>query len=148
MFRCYHILLSLVIVPCLDAGLENVQTLTAMEMNGWTTDINNGDTAYNNWIYSSLCGDSTFWGYNYLWPIGSVSAVFKGSGKARLNFGACSLYGTTKVYLNNRQIGIAQKRKLDVVTNFQYKKGDILKLEEEGMGIIKINSLKLACTGN
>ena len=118
-----------------------------MSSSGWVIDVNNADNAKNNGIYQKLCGTSTFWGYKFGGPVGRVTAVFRGSGKASLSFGECWFRGTTKVYLNNRQIGIATTRKVSVVVHFDYTPGDTLKLEEEGAGIIKINYLKLTCTG-
>ena len=118
-----------------------------MRSNGWVIDVNNADNPRKNGIYTTLCGASSFWGYKFGLPVGRVSTTFKGSGKASLSFGECWFTGTTKVYLNNRQIGIASSRKLGVVVHFEYTQGDILKLEEEGAGIIKIDTLRLKCTG-
>ena len=90
-----------------------------------------------------FCGNETFWGYKHGAGIGYVQATFKGPGVGTLNFGNCYTRGKTRVYLNNRRIaeaGIGQKSE---VVSFNYNKGDVLKITEEGAGIIKINSLKL-----
>ena len=119
-----------------------------MSSSGWVVDVNNADTVRSNGIYNNLCGSSTFWGYKLGFPVGRVTTTFKGSGKATLSFGECWIKGTTKVYLNDKQIGIALPRQLGIVVSFEYGQGDTLKLEEEGAGIIKIDYLKLTCIGN
>ena len=74
-----------------------------------------------------------------------VSATFEGSGTATLDFGNCYTHGITRVYLNSKIIGSALPNTISVTTNIKYKPGDVLKITEEDMGIIKINSLKLTC---
>ena len=108
-----------------------------------------------NQIYARVCGNHTFWGYKYGTASGSVSATLKGSGIATLDFGSCGDSGITAVYLkrpflNYVRLGIADgsKRELSKIVSFSYEPGYILKIEEEQTGIIKINSLKLRCTGN
>ena len=94
-----------------------------------------------------FCGNETFWGYKHGAGIGYVQATFKGSGKARLNFGNCVTRGVVKAYLNDREIssaGATESRKV----SFNYEKGDILKITHESYGIIKIYYLKLMeCNG-
>ena len=129
--------------PCPDSGLQNVQNRAAMTPAGWILDVDPDTTNY-----AGHCGSSTFWGYKVGAPIGRVSAVFKGFGSATLNFGMCYVGGTTKVYLNNLLIGSAAANQKSVgLVPFNYKPGDTLKLEEEGGGIIIINSLQIACGG-
>ena len=91
-------------------------------------------------------GYNTFWGYTAGVPVGYVEATFKGSGIGTLNFGNCYTHAITKVYLNGHLISSAGPNQSSVVARFNYKRGDILRVAEEGGGIIKINSLKLdAC---
>ena len=141
---------------CLDAGLENVQGRATMEANGWVVDVdhwnhgvingfNGWEIAWNHQDYVNNCGNESFWGYKHKYSIGRVSAVFQGSGAGELIYGNCWPYGVTKVYLNDDEIGQANPKQFKLVTNFNYKAGDILKLEELDFGVIKINSLKLTC---
>ena len=97
--------------------------------------------------YAHLCGGyETFWGYRFDTDIGYVKASFKGVGTGTLDFGNCYYYGKTRVYLNNKRIAEAGPFHTSEVIRFNYKKGDVLKITEEEMGIIKINSFKLdAC---
>ena len=113
-----------------------------MVAGGWI--INAPDQAN---AYSAGCGGyNTFWAYRLGTPVGYVEATFKGSGIATLNFGNCYHHGITKVYLNGQPINSAGPNHSSVVTRFNYKSGDILKVAEENMAIVKINSLKLeAC---
>ena len=118
-----------------------------MESNGWKMEI---DNANNNEIIAGHCGPPltppTFYGYKLDQPIGRVTANFEGSGKAILNFGNCWYMGQTKVYMNYMEIASAEALNNSEV-KFDYKFGDVLKLEEQNMGIIKLNSLKLTCNG-
>ena len=87
--------------------------------------------------------DNTFWGYKYASPIGHVNATFKGSGKATLDFGNCyDKSGKTVVYLNDQSIAEVGKYGRSTVV-CHYKMGDVLKVTEEGSGIIKLNSFQL-----
>ena len=128
--------------PCVDHGLQNVRNRNDMAAGGW---IINAPHQAND--YAPGCGGyNTFWAYTYGFPVGHVDATFKGSGIGTLNFGNCYGHGITKVYLNGHLISSAGPNQSSVVTRFNYKSGDVLKVAEEGMGIIKINSLKLdAC---
>ena len=128
--------------PCVDHNLQNVKNRNDMASGGWNINAPDQDNGY-----AAGCGGyNTFWGYTYGFPVGYVDATFKGSGIGTLNFGNCYGHGITKVYLNGHLISSAGPNQSSVVTRFNYKSGDILKVAEEGMGIIKINSLKLdAC---
>ena len=113
-----------------------------MAAGGWIIHAPGQDNAF-----AAMCGGfNTFWAYTYGTPVGYVEATFKGSGIATLNFGNCYHHGITKVYLNGQPISSAGPNHSSVVTRFNYKSGDILKVAEENMAIVKINSLKLeAC---
>ena len=132
--------------PCVDHALQNVRNRNDMAIGGWIINAPHQDN-----VYAAGCGGyNTFWGYTFGAPVGYVEATFKGSGIGTLNFGNCygvaKHIGITKVFLNGHLISSAGPNQSSVVARFNYKSGDILKLAEEGEGIIKINSLKLeAC---
>ena len=128
--------------PCVDHGLQNVRNRNDMAAGGWIINAPHQDNTY-----AAGCGGyNTFWGYTGGAPVGYVEATFKGSGIGTLNFGNCYSTGITKVFLNGHLISSAGPNQSSVVARFNFKSGDILKLAEEGTGIIKINSLKLeAC---
>ena len=111
---------------------------------GWKLNIHDDDKNY-----VSMCGSSTFWGYGYGAPIGTVQASFRGSGTAQLVFGQCStrVSAVTNVYLNDVKIKSAAKTDGEVTVTFDYNPGDTLKLDEVKTGIIKISSLLLTCKG-
>ena len=93
-----------------------------------------------------ICGLDTFWGYNYGNDVGKISYIFKGDGKATLDFGNCHTKGTTKVYLNKDRIGSATRIENKQI-NFTYTPGDTLRIEEVNMGIFIIRALKISCNG-
>ena len=135
---------------CVDRGLENVADKAEMITNGWAICVDNGDSKTNNLRYEKTCTSQNaagFWGYLYGCPIGGVKAQFEGTGTATLSFGSCnSRGGSVKVYLNEKNIQTTTT--LTQTVTFVYKRGDVLKIEEWGMGIVKINSLKLTeCEG-
>ena len=113
--------------PCIDSTLQNVRNIKEMEVGGWNVDgvPDNNDNLPENCV-----------------P-GFVTATFKGSGRGTLDFGNCFTRGFTKVYLNGTLISSAGKNQKSKVVNFKYNKGDVLKINEEKTGIIKINSFKL-----
>ena len=113
-----------------------------MDAGGWVTSgaPNQGGQ------YAAGCGGyNTFWAYSNGVHVGYVTATFNGSGNGLLNFGNCFRQGVTNVYLNGQCIGSANANQNSKI-NFKYNKGDILKITEENIGIIKINSLQL-CHG-
>ena len=112
-----------------------------MKEGGWIVD--EGIIEHDNSHSADCGGHGTFWGYKKGSAAGFVKATFKGSGSVSLDFGSCFKGGTTKVYLNNGQIAIAQGIHPSVIISFRYKKGDVLKIKEEETGIMKINSFKL-----
>ena len=135
----------------MDHALQNVKNIKDMKDGGWIVNVM---TNPNKKIYATngYCGNETFWGYQENAAIGYVKATFKGSGTGTLDFGNCYTKGKTRVYLNNRRIaevsigGDVRGGGKSKVISFDYKKGDVLKITEEEVGIIKINSLKLeAC---
>ena len=125
--------------PCVDHALQNVRNRNDMVVGGWTI---NAPHQSDEWA-AGCGGYNTFWAYTNAAPVGYVSAIFKGSGIATLNFGNCWKKGITKVYLNGNAVSSAGPFQSSVVARFNYKSGDNLKIAEENMGIIKINSLKL-----
>ena len=114
-----------------------------MEAGGWIT---SGAPHQDNQFAARCGGFNTFWAYEYGGHVGSVQATFRGSGNGMLNFGNCYTGGVTNVYLNGQIIGSAGPNQNSQVT-FKYKGGDILRITEEHVGILKINSLQLNCQG-
>ena len=129
--------------PCEDQLLQNVRSRHTMEAGGWIT---NGAPHQESNFAAGCGGFKTFWAYAHGGPVGSVQATFRGSGNGILNFGNCYTDGVTKVYLNGQIIGSAGPNQNSQV-NFNYKGGDILRITEEHVGILKINSLQLNCQG-
>ena len=113
-----------------------------MKKGGWNFDVSHQHTYYK---YARECGTSTWYGFKYGYPIGSVTAIFAGSGKATLNFGNCYASGRVVVYLNEKDIGHADANTPKQEITFDYSKGDNLTIKEENMAIIKLNSLNLSC---
>ena len=126
----------------MDTELQNVSNKTMMEENGWSLNVSNHALFQGN-----TCGTPKFSGYKVGQSKGSVKAVFKGSGNVRLSFGNCGINSVT-VYLNKTVLKIAKKHEKKVSISFEYKQGEVLILEEEGLGIILLYSLKLTCQGN
>ena len=129
---------------CVDSGLQNVENRQTMKTGGWNVDGAPDQDAK----FATLCNKpDTFWGYDYGSAVGYVEATFIGSGKGTLDFGNCYSSGETKVFLNDVEIDKAGANEKSKVITFDYNCGDTLKLTEEPIGIIKVNSLKLAeCT--
>ena len=127
----------------MDSGLENVANRQAMKIGGWNVDGCPDQSS----SYASSCNNpNAFWCYEYGSAEGYVTATFSGSGKGTLDFGNC-YSGVSKVYLNDVEIGKAEKEKTKIIT-FHYNCGDTIRLTEEGSSILKINSLSLAeCSG-
>ena len=117
-----------------------------MMRNGWNVDVdfsNGDDPKYLKDFKDEECKDSdTFYGYKEGNRVGSVSAIFKGSGKGTLKYGDCSdSYRETfsTVWLNDVQID--ETVTPDGSVHFQYNAGDFLEIKEHHDAILKIFSL-------
>ena len=126
-----------------DNKLTDFSSAMVMERNGWKLNIKYSMTS----AYSRQCGMDTWFGYNYGRSVGSVQTTFQGTGKAVLNFGNCYQSGRVIVYLNGKEISRAHGNTLRKEVEFQYSKGDLLRIEEVHVAIIKINSLGLYHNG-
>ena len=113
-----------------------------MEAAGWVLDVD----YINNKNYEAMCKANPFWGYGYLRD-GEISTVFEGTGKGALVFGNCHSRGAVYVNLNRKRIGYAPPSQLEIVSNFEYKPGDKLVLQDIKSGITSIKSLTLSCYG-
>ena len=113
-----------------------------MKNGGWKLDVSNS----NDTKYAGQCGTSTWFGFKYGYPIGSVTAILIGSGKATLNFGNCYSHGRVVVYLNQNEIGHADAFMPEKEIAFDYSKKDVLTIKEKYMAIIKLNYLNLSCS--
>ena len=82
-------------VGMVDVGLTNVANKQIMQANGWMIDCNSDVFTYG----SVATCRGTFWCFKEGLPVGSVSAFFKGSGRAALRFGNCGTGGVTNVRL-------------------------------------------------
>ena len=117
-----------------------------MVKNGWNADVDysNGDD-WND-AHEKNCSASSFYGYRGGDLVGSVSAIFKGSGKGILSYGNCYYTGYVLVSLNGVELGRSSSNSKGVVT-FQYRRGDVLKIEEYNTAIIKLYSFVLQDSG-
>ena len=112
-----------------------------MEESGWKMDVSHS----NNAPYTRQCGNDTWFGYRYGYPIGVVKLEMLESGNATLNFGYCYPRGQVIVYLNDVEIAAANANTPKQEIAFKYSKEDSLKIKEVGMAIIKLNSFNISC---
>ncbi len=113
-----------------------------MEAHGWSfSGITNPYMIH----YHDVCMTTppTWYGYCSGSCVGSVSAVFQGSGTATLDFGNCHS-GTVVASLNGKAIGKATKYVTSKTITFAFSMGDELKVQE-AHAIVKLNSLQLEC---
>ena len=113
-----------------------------MVENGWSADVDYSNGKDWNKAHEQDCSTETFYGYRGGNLVGSVSANFKGSGRGTLSYGNCYKTGYVSVSINGIEISRSTSNSQDVV-NFQYRRGDILKIEEYDTAIIKLYSLEL-----
>ena len=85
---------------CLDAELSNIESKLSMEENGWIFHVSHSDTA----LYSDRCGINGWFGFYAGSYVGKVSATFKESVTATLEYGNCWSDKEVDVYLNHENI--------------------------------------------
>ena len=126
----------------IDEHFAKLTSKSVMVKNGWNADVeySNGND-WNN-AHERDCATDTFYGYRGGDLVGSVSAIFKGSGKGVLSYGNCYKTGYVLVSLNGVEVGRSTSNSQGLLT-FQYRRGDTLKVEEFDTAIIKLYSLDL-----
>ena len=129
-------------VPCPDIGLSNVKSRSAMEENGWIFHVSHSDML----LHGDMCGNNGWVGFYSGSSVGSVSAIFKESGTARLIYGNCWSDNEVSVYLNHKKISSAYGNEIEEEIAFNFISGDILRIVEDG-AIIKLHSLTILCGG-
>ena len=110
-------------------------------------EYSNGQDTYGK--YDEMCESDTFYGYKGGFAVGSVSAIFKGSGKANLKYKNCFKSGYVSVSLNGKEIDRNPNKLIyiDDVLSFRYEEADFLEIKEFRTAIIKLHYLHLADGG-
>ena len=126
---------------CPDNKLSDLSRGTDLRSNGWVITC----TSENKQV-DAQCGTDTWYGWIHNEPIGYISAVLQGTGKANLSFGSCAGAGFARALLNGNvieQTARGQHERKDVT--FDYSPGDLLKVEEIEIGVIKMYSISFDC---
>ena len=113
-----------------------------MEENGWMFRVSHS----NMLLHQDICGNNGWYGFFSGDVVGSISAVFRGPGKAKMIYGNCWSDKEVAVHLNGKKISSALGNQSKVETVFDFNTGDKLRIEEDG-AIIKIHSLTISCHG-
>ena len=92
---------------------------------------------------------SNWYGWTSSHPIGSISTIFNGIGRAQLDFGNCWTGGAVNATLNGTVIASAPANTTSMTVEFDFDVGFILIITEEvDIGIIQFNSLNIIqCNG-
>jgi hypothetical protein len=125
-----------------DEHFAKLTSESVMVKNGWSADLDYSNGNDWNKAHERDCSTATFYGYRGGNLVGSVSANFKGSGQGTLSYGNCYKTGYVMVSMNGVEIGRSTTNSQDLV-KFQYRRGDVLKIEEFDTAIIKLYSLDL-----
>ena len=113
-----------------------------MEENGWIFHVSHSAML----LYGDICGNNGWFGFYSGSSVGSISAIFKGSGMAKLIYGNCWSDKAVAVYLNRKKISSVHGNQTKLEIGFHFIAGDILQIEENG-AIIKVHSLTILCNG-
>ena len=122
-----------------DKSIGDFSSPEVMRKNGWKIDA----VFQYDPRYLRICGNETWYGYNFNHAVGSVKIAFLGNGKATLNFGNCFTNGFVIVYLNDQEISRANRNVRSKEVKFNFSKRDVLTIKELNIAIIKLNSLKI-----
>ena len=126
-----------------------------MQQNGWAFKNIGTSIETRSGIHDDKCGKDSWYGWKTPGSegLGSLSAIFLGSGSAVLNFGNCHVMGTIEVFLSNTKnktrtkMAIARANDKNNNIAFNFTEGTILNITTDG-GIVKLNSLVISCKGN
>ena len=124
-----------------------------MMRNGWMFDLDYTNGEDGNEKNEKSCKLDKFYGYKGGNKVGSVSTIFKGSGKANLRYQNCYKTGYVTVSLNGVEIDRTSNIDSTLVLSkeivtFQYEKGDLLEIKEFLTAIIKLHNFDLIDNGN
>ena len=125
-----------------DERFARLTSKAEMVRNGWNADVDYSNGEDWSKAHERSCASDTFYGYRGGDAVGSVSAIFKGSGKGTLSYGNCYETGYVMVSLNGKEIHRSTSNSKGQAS-FQYRRGDVLKIEEHKTAIIKLYSLDL-----
>ena len=91
-------------------------------------------------IKEACHSDGIWYGFGRAGEVGTISTVLRENGRAKLDFGNCWIEPNTDdaviVYLNDKEISSASKETPSKIIEFDFKDGDVLKLEEVNNVII------------
>ena len=91
-------------------------------------------------IKEACHSDGIWYGLGKAGAVGTISTVLRENGRAKLDFGNCWIEPNTDdaviVYLNDKEIASASKETPSKIIEFDFKDGDVLKLEEVNNVII------------
>ena len=124
-----------------DGNLTKLSSKSVMMRNGWIIDVefsNGEDKDENNEI---SCQSKQFYGYKEGIAVGSVSTIFKGSGKANFKYENCGKRGYVTVSLNG--IELERIRSSYSTVSFQYHTGDLLEIKEVNSTIMELHYLDI-----
>ena len=96
----------------------------------------------------SKWGTNNWYGFKEGNAIGSISTIFNGKGRARLDFGNCWTTGIVNAYLDRTFLAFAPGSTPSKIVEFYFNIGSILKITEENGAIISYKSLNIIqCNG-
>ena len=134
---------------CDDMRLRDVSSREVMTKNGWKFKNIGQTVSRSGGPRDDTCGSQTWYGWkNYETnEAGSVSVTFVESGSGTLTYGNCWGQDTVDVYFKGEKISSANVNELEQKTSFDFKEKTTLEIRTEGKGILKINELKITCSG-
>ena len=136
-----------------------------MENNGWEIDVDHDVFSMDKealmeerldihpiLAIQERCRNNTWYGFRGIMGDAKVTKVFKARGHASLSFGNCgdpNMNGTITAFLlsngTQREIGKVLQGQQETKTSFNFQNNDVLKIEENGQGIIKLLSFSVVC---
>ena len=122
--------------------MSNVRSTSELVENGWIVHVSHSDML----LYGDRCGNNGWFGFYSGGSIGSIAALFKGSGTAKLIYGNCWIDNEVAVYLNHNKISSAYGNETRKEMSFNFIPGDALQIVEDG-AIIKLHALAISCDG-
>ena len=110
-----------------------------MEANGWS--VMGGGYGFNPSGYRAGIPAASYTGFVGGPAVGAVQRTLRGSGTVTVDFGSAFTHGSVRVLLNGVVKATAPANTASKKITLAYKDGDVLKLDEVGTSIVRMNSV-------
>ena len=136
---------------CAEDGLDELDSFTQMEANGWNMTMIN---EYRLVLPDEFCKDELLpdkdgwnkWDWMIQgWSTTMISTEFWGPGRVDLTYGNCNLHGDVTVLVDGNEVGRSKPNGIETKAIFNVAEGSTMTIQTDSRSIIKLFDLDIKC---